>query len=50
MAKAKLKGDKPADLPVQQSARIELESLIERFLNQVSQVFMPRVFECRTTS
>jgi hypothetical protein len=27
-----------------------LESLIERFLNQVSQVFMPRVFECRTTS
>jgi hypothetical protein len=27
-----------------------LESLIERFLKQVSQVFMPRVFECRTTS
>jgi hypothetical protein len=28
----------------------DLESLIGRFLNQVSQVFMPRVFECRTTS
>jgi hypothetical protein len=27
-----------------------LESLIGRFLNQMSQVFMPRVFECRTTS
>jgi len=31
-------------------SRLSLESLIERFLNQVSQVFMPRVFECRTTS
>ena len=29
---------------------LALESLIERFLKQVSQVFMPRVFECRTTS
>jgi Phage integrase, N-terminal SAM-like domain len=27
-----------------------LESLIERFLMEVSQVFMPRVFDCRTTS
>jgi hypothetical protein len=29
---------------------MRLESLIERFLKQVGQVFMPRVFECRTTS
>ena len=27
-----------------------LESLIERFLIQVSQVFMLRVFDCRTMS
>ena len=29
---------------------VALESLTERFLKPVSQVFMPRVFACRTTS
>jgi hypothetical protein len=31
-------------------AQKPLESLTERFLKQMSQVFMLRVFDCRTTS
>jgi hypothetical protein len=43
----------PASLrlrPPPQAGGVKLESLIERFLIQVSQVFMLRVFDCRTMS
>ena len=37
-------------IPAADQDIITLESLIERFLIQVSQVFMLRVFDCRTMS